>query len=125
MRPSMKAAERTWHKWRMRVLALFAAGMAIFAAVASREHFSAENARNDALSRLVALESRDLRPTDPSLAMQLALVAYRLSATTEARSTLIDATAGEMPTRLLGPFGHTSIALGDDGHRLAIAYRST
>jgi WD40 repeat protein len=103
-------------------LAVFAVGMTVFAAVASREHHSTETARNEALSRLVALEAGNLQASDPSLAMQLALAAYRLSQTSQARSALVDATAGEMPTRLLGPSAPTPIALGDDGHRLAIAY---
>jgi WD40 repeat protein len=103
-------------------LALFALGMTVFAAVASREHHSTETARDEAQSRLVALEAGNLRASDPSLAMQLTLVGYRLGETTQARSALVEATAGEMPTRLLGQPGPTPIALGDDGHRLAIAY---
>ncbi len=106
-------------------LALFALGMTIFGAVASREHHSTEDSRNDALSRLVAVESEDLRSSDPSLAMQLSLVAHRLSDSTPATSALIDTTAGEMPTRLLGPDGRTEMAIGDDAHRVAIAYRKS
>jgi WD40 repeat protein len=98
-----------------------AIGMTAFAAIASREHHAVENERNAAVSRLVADESHTLQSSDPALAMQLALVAYRLSQTTEARSALLDATTGEMPTRLSGRPGRTELALGDDGHRLAIA----
>ncbi len=106
-------------------LALFALGMTIFSSVASREHHSAEDARDDALSRLVTLEAGDLRGSDPSLAMQLSLVAYRLSDSPPATTALIDTTAGEMPTRLLGPVGWTEMATGDDAHRVAIAYRAS
>jgi WD40 repeat protein len=116
---------RSYPKWLVRGLILFAIGMTAFAAVASREHHGAENARNAALSELVAQKSRLLQASDPSLAMQLALVAYRLSQTSDARSTLIDTTAGEMPTRLTGRPGQTRLALGDNGHRVAIAYQGT
>jgi WD40 repeat protein len=106
-------------------LVLFAAAMTVFGSVVSREHHSTEAARNEAQSELVAFEAGKLQLSDPSLAMQLALVAYRLSATPQARSALVEAAAGEMPTRLLGPSGRTSIALGDDEHRLAIGYGSS
>jgi WD40 repeat protein len=122
MRPAMITGRRPYPKWLVRGLIVFAIGMTVFAAFASREHHSTENERNAAVSRLVALESRNLQSSDPSLAMQLALVAYRLSQTTEAHSALLDVTAGEMPTRLIGRPGQTALALGDDGHRLAIAY---
>ena len=121
----METRKRTYPRWLVYGLALFALGMTVFASVASREHHSTETARDEAQSRLVALEAGNLRASDPSLAMQLALVAYRLGETTQARSALAEATAGEMPTRLLGPSGPTPIALGDDGHRLAIAYGSS
>ena len=111
---------------RVRGWSLFAVGMTVFAAVASREHHSTENAR-DAAALAATSRSRRANPraSDPSLAMQLALVAYRLWQTPDARSALMDATAGEMPTRLLGPPGKTGLALGDDGHRVAIAYQAT
>ena len=121
----MGTSKRTYARRMVYLLALFALGMTIFGAVASREYHSTADARNDALSRLVALEAADLRHSDPSLAMQLSLVAYDLSATPEATASLIDTTAGQMPTRLLGPDGHTAMALGDDGHRVAIVYRAS
>jgi WD40 repeat protein len=114
---------RAYPKWLVRGLVVFAIGMTVLASIASREHHATENERNAAVSRYVALESRNLEGSDPALAMQLALVAYRLSQTTEARSALVDATAGEMPTRLIGRPGQTELAVGDDGHRVAIAYQ--
>jgi WD40 repeat protein len=117
-------ARRQYPKWLVRGLVVFAIAMTALAAVASREHHSAENQRNAALSRLVALEARNLQSSDPALGMQLALIAYHLSQTTDARSALLDVTAGEMPTRLLGRPGRTLLALGDDAHRLAIAYQA-
>jgi WD40 repeat protein len=114
---------RAYQKWFVRGLIVFAIGMTAFASIASREHHATENQRNSAQSRFVALESREFERSDPSLAMQLALIAYRLSQTTEARSALVDVTAGEMPTRLLGRPGQTLLALGDDGHRVAVGYQ--
>jgi WD40 repeat protein len=119
----MITGRRAYPRWLFRALVVFAIGMTAFASIASREHHSTEDQRNAATSRYVQLEARDLQRSDPSLAMQLALVAYGLSHTTEARSTLVDLTAGELPTRLLGPTGRTLLALGDDGHRLAIAHQ--
>jgi WD40 repeat protein len=121
----MITGRRAYPKLLVRGLVVFAAGMTIFAAVASREHNSSQSARNEVLSQYVALQSRSLESSDPALASQLALVAYRISRTPDARSALLDATASEMPTRLLGPSGKTGLAVGDDGHRLAISYQST
>ncbi len=121
----MIAGRRTYPRLFVRGLVVFAVGMTIFAAVSSRQRHSTADARNELLSQYVALEARDLQPRDPALATQLALVADRLWSTVDGRSALIDSTAGEIPTRLLGTPGQTRIALGDDGHRLAISYQST
>lgn len=118
-----RQARRT-KRWLIAV-SVFALAAFVFSSVASREHHSTESARNQAISRQVALEARDMEATDPSLAMQLALVGYRISRTAQATSALLDTTAGEMPTRLLGAPGPTSIATGDDGHELAVAYSAT
>ncbi len=125
MRPAVETQQRRFSKWLVYPLALFALAMTVFGAVASREHHGTEDARNDALSRLVALEASEERGSDPSLAMQLSLVAYRLADSPPATSALIDTTAGEMPTRQLGPAGPTQMALGDDGHRVAVIYRAS
>jgi WD40 repeat protein len=112
---------RTYPRWLVRGLALFALAMSVLAAVFSREHHSTESQRNIAISRLVAYEARTLESSNPALAMQLALVSWARAHTYQAQSALVDTTAGAMPTRLLGRPGQTLIALGDDGHRLAVA----
>src|SRR5579875_3162793 len=115
----MLTGRRTYPRLLVRALVLFGVGMTIFAAVNSRERHGIANARDAVLSQYVALEARGLQQSDPALSSQLALVAYRLWPSVDARSALLDATAGEIPTRLLGARGETGISLGDDGHRLA------
>lgn len=102
-------------------VAVLAAAAIVLAAVAFNADSSANLARDQALSRQVAIESTDLRATDPGLAMQLALAAYRLAPTVQARSTLLDATANEMPTRILGPSGPTGLAVSRSGTLMAVA----
>jgi WD40 repeat protein/transcriptional regulator with XRE-family HTH domain len=102
------------------LLAIAAAALALFAFHAGHE---ADQARDQALSRQVAIEANGLERTDPGLAMQLALAAYRIAPTTQATSTLLDASAGEMPTRLLGAIGPTSEALS--GSELAVSHSAT
>ncbi|HET9093760.1 MAG TPA: helix-turn-helix domain-containing protein [Solirubrobacteraceae bacterium] len=103
-------------------LGVAALGLAI---VALHARDLASLARDQALSRQVAIEAGDLQATDPALAMQLAVAAYRISPTTQATSTLLDASAAEMPTRLLGPIGPTTLALSRDGRVLAVAYSAS
>ncbi len=100
-------------------LALAAVVLLVIAIAATH---SADRARNEALSRQVAIEASGLAPTDPALAMQLAVAAYRIAPTLQATSTLLDATAGEMPTRLLGPIGPSTLAVSGNGRVLAVAY---
>ncbi len=98
-------------------LALLAVALAVVALSARR---AALNARDRALSREVAVESAQIGPANPSLAMQLAVVAFGISPTTQARSTLIDATAGPMPSRLLGPIGLTGLSSDAGGHLFSV-----
>ncbi|WP_327009769.1 helix-turn-helix domain-containing protein [Dactylosporangium sp. NBC_01737] len=58
--------------------------------------------RDRAISRLVAGQAQRLRDSDPALAKQLSLAAYRISPTVEARSSLLDAPVEPTVTRLLG-----------------------
>ncbi|GAA1479821.1 hypothetical protein GCM10009624_02610 [Gordonia sinesedis] len=95
------------------VVALLAAVAAVVAglnAVAQRER--AENVRNEALSRQLAVEARELDKRDPMLAAQLAMIGYRQAPTVEARSALIDTMAGPVPTRYRGEGGGTLFAKG-------------
>jgi WD40 repeat protein/transcriptional regulator with XRE-family HTH domain len=70
-------------------------------AAAAQRH-EAVTARDEAISRLVAGRADRLRTSDPALAMQLSLVAFRVAPTAEARSSLLDAPVGPAVTRLLG-----------------------
>jgi len=96
-------------------LAAFTAGLAV---IASRARNDATRARDVALSRQVAGEASRLRDDDPALAAQLALAAYRISPTVEARSTVLDVSARPFPVRLLGQSGPTFLALAPDGSAL-------
>jgi WD40 repeat protein/transcriptional regulator with XRE-family HTH domain len=110
---------------RMQQLLVVLAGLVIvagiLAVVALDAQYGAERARDQALSRQVAIEAGTLESADPSLAMQLALTARRITPTLQATSTLIGASATEMPTRILGVDGPTTEALGGGGRELAVA----
>ncbi|MGH3828711.1 MAG: AAA family ATPase, partial [Pseudonocardiaceae bacterium] len=98
------------------VLAVVAAGVAVI------QQRAAEHQRDVAVSRQVAGQALELRGTNPALAAQLALAAYRLTPTTEARGSLLSISATPYATRLTG---HTStvfsVAFSPDGHTLATA----
>ncbi|MFD0535368.1 WD40 repeat domain-containing protein [Actinomadura luteofluorescens] len=70
--------------------------------VISDKSETAQRQRDQAQSRTLASRVSGLRSRDPGLARQLALAAYRISPTTEARSALIDATAMPPAVRMLG-----------------------
>jgi WD40 repeat protein/transcriptional regulator with XRE-family HTH domain len=70
-------------------------------AVAQRA--AAAEERNLALSRMVAVRADRMRGSDPALAGQLALAAYGIAPTAEARSSLLSASAAPAVTRMLGP----------------------
>jgi WD40 repeat protein len=99
-------------------LALIAAALAV---VAVRARDDAVVQRDAALSRQVAEEATAMASSDPSLARQLALAAYRTSPTVDATSALLDSSGLPTETRLLGQPGATAEALGDNGHLLAVS----
>ncbi len=102
------------------VLALVAAGIAVI------QRRGAEQQRDVAVSRQVAGQALDLRDTNPALAAQLALTAYRLTPTTEARSSLLSTVATPYATRLTGHTNNvSSVAFSPDGHTLATASSDT
>ncbi len=98
------------------VLAVVAAGIALI------QQRAATHQRDLAVSRQVAGQALDLRATNPALAAQLALAAYRIAPTPEARGSLLSISATPYATRLTG---HTStvwsVAFSPDGHTLATA----
>ncbi len=85
------------------VLALVAAGIAF------TQQRAAERQRNVALSRQLAGQAMELRDTNPALAAQLGLAAYRLVPTTEARVSLLSTVVNPYATRLTA---HTSSVKG-------------
>lgn len=90
--------------------------------VAVQAQQAAARQRNEILSQKTASDAAALRTTNPALAAQLGLAAYRLAPTTEARSTLLSTFATPYATRLTG---HTDylhqVAFSRDGHTLATA----
>jgi WD40 repeat protein len=119
-----RAIRRRTRQMRALVTAsvLSAVAALALAAVAVRADRTATRARDAARSRQLALQARSLAPTEPDLAMQLDVLARKISPTTDAISALLDASSGELPTRLLGPTGPAYLSSSSSSHRLAIAY---
>jgi WD40 repeat protein len=96
------------------VLALVAAAAALI------QGRGAEQQRNVAVSQKVAAQALELRATNPALAAQLGLAAYRLVPTPDTRGSLTSIVANPDVTRLTG---HTNavkgVAFSPDGHILA------
>jgi WD40 repeat protein len=87
------------------VLAALSIVVGILAIVAYGQKSAIAHQRDLAISRQVAIEADQLRSTNIALAMQLSLAAYRISPTTEARSSLLNSTAIVAATRMLGTVG--------------------
>ncbi|MEV6237717.1 helix-turn-helix domain-containing protein [Lentzea sp. NPDC051838] len=87
------------------VLLLATTAVSIAALRASSE---ATNQRNTALSQKVAQDVKRLRATDPAMAAQLALAAYKLSPTTDARSALLSSFTPSYATRLAHHHDHVN-----------------
>jgi transcriptional regulator with XRE-family HTH domain len=115
------ATRRRTRRLRMLVAATTSLALlaGVLAVIASAARTDAIAARDDALSRQVALTSDRLRDTNPGLAAQLAVVGHAIARTSEARSTLLDAVLAPHPARYLGGPGTTMTAVvpidgGDD-----------
>ncbi len=82
---------------------------------------SEANARHDvAVSRQLAGTAARLRDSDPALANQLALAAYQVAPTTEARSALLTSSATFEVARIVRPGrSRQAVAVSADGRRLA------
>lgn len=99
------------------VLAFVAGGLAV---AASRSAETARQARDAELSRRIALRADTIRDTDPLLAGQLAMAAYRIAPTAEARASVLEAAVAPRSSRLLGGPGSTALAASPDGSVLAV-----
>jgi WD40 repeat protein len=98
-------------------LTLLAGTMAV---VALQQRSRANGERDLAVSRQVAITANQLRDYDPGLAAQLALSAYRIAPTIEARSSLIASSGAPTVTRIVRPGGARQVvAVTRDGRLLA------
>ncbi|MGH3770557.1 MAG: TIR domain-containing protein [Pseudonocardiaceae bacterium] len=98
------------------VLAVVAAGVAVI------QQRAAVHQRDIAVSRQVTGQALELRATNPALAAQLALAAYRLAPTTEVRNSLLNISATTYSTRLTGNTRAVrSVVFSPDGRTLATA----
>ncbi len=77
--------------------------------------------RDVAVSRQVAVRSDALRSRDPALAAQLAVAAYRVAPTPEARSSLLNATGVAVPARMPGPAAVTESVALDRARKLLVS----
>ncbi|MGN6780806.1 MAG: nSTAND1 domain-containing NTPase [Marmoricola sp.] len=107
------------------VLALIASGLSLYlahtASTAQQERADAQHALDTALSRQVALEADQLRATAPALANQLAVAAYRIAPTVDARSSIFGSSERPASTRLAGVTGTMSASASPDGHLIAVS----
>lgn len=108
-RTRRSASRRRRQRWFVASLVglLVAAVVAAIGYVGVAQQAIAERAV--AQSRELAAAARTLAQSDPSVAGQLAVAAYQTRDTLQARSALIDATAGPAATRLVGASGERSV----------------
>ncbi len=111
---------------RLRQLVALLAVLLVFAVAATvyavRAETTATEQRNDALAQKVAGQALAMRATNPALAAQLALAAYRLDPGSDERSGLLGMFGSPYSTRLTGHTGRVNTAaLRPDGRVLATA----
>ena len=98
------------------VLALVASGVALRAGADARE------TRDVALSRSGSVSSTTAFSRDPALGRALALAAYRIRPTTEARSALLNTSRADVPLRFeAAPGNGRVVALPDGGGVAAVS----
>ncbi|MEV6929676.1 hypothetical protein AB0M46_35005 [Dactylosporangium sp. NPDC051485] len=113
---ALDATERQTARRRARLQARLLVTMAVLLVVSTAstvfafvQRHVADNVRDTAVSRQVADDADRLRDTDPALARQLALAAYRVSPTPEARSILYGLTADPAVARFRASQGTVAI----------------
>ncbi|WIY02627.1 hypothetical protein QRX60_01770 [Amycolatopsis mongoliensis] len=111
---------------RLRQLVALLAVLLVVAVAATAYAVRAENTatgqRNSALAQKVAGQALAMRATNPALAAQLALAAYRLDPSADARSSVLGMFATPYSTRVTGHTGRVNtVALRPDGRVLVTA----
>ncbi|MEV4217586.1 hypothetical protein [Nonomuraea sp. NPDC049725] len=111
---------------RLRRLVVLLSALLVLAVAASAVAVAAQRQaareRNTATSQRVAERAAALRATDPALAAQLSLAAYRLSANEVTRGSLLSAFGTPYATRLTGHGDAvTAVTLSGDGRLAATA----
>jgi WD40 repeat protein len=100
------------------VLLVVAIGASLFAFFEQR---TAVHQRDVAISRQVADEANNIGRTDPPLAMQLSVAAYRIAPTAEAQNSLLSSSTLHTATRSLGDAGPIrTFAISPSGQTLAV-----
>lgn len=124
---ALEAATARRARSRRRQQRWFVAGLAALLVVAViaaigyvRVAGQATAERDVAQSRELAVTARSLAVSDPSVAAQLAVAAYRTRDTLQARSALIDATADPGVTRLVGTPGDRMVTAAPGAHLLVV-----
>ncbi|MFC0106074.1 nSTAND1 domain-containing NTPase [Kibdelosporangium aridum] len=126
---AQELAEQTRSRRRTRRLHQLLAVLAVLTlltgtmtVVALEQRSRANEERDRAISRQIAITANRLRDGDPALAAQLSLAAYRIAPTTDARSSLIASSGAPMVTRMVRPGGTRQvIAVSKDGKLFASA----
>jgi WD40 repeat protein len=116
-----KARRRTRRRYQVTALLTVLAVVAVSVVAYARQlQLTSSRDQAQALSRLVASKSDRLRGQDVSLSTQLALAAYRIAPTPEARSSVLNSTDVPAATRLPDADGSASaIAVSRHGSLIA------
>ncbi|TCB93365.1 hypothetical protein E0H26_22740 [Micromonospora zingiberis] len=122
------AEQQTARRRSRRMQQLLAALTALLVASAGSTAFAlqqraaADEQRNLAVARQVATVANQVRAKDAALAMQLSLVAYRIAAIPESRSSLLNSYGSPTVTRVMGPPGvMQTVAFLSNGGLMAAA----
>ena len=108
------------------LLAIMTTVLGVRATMSAQE---TERTARTAQSQRIALLSEELRASDPNLAAQLAVAAFSLEDNHQTRSSVLESAGGDLPYRVQGTPGHTSLAVvpqgsallrGDDAGRLSL-----
>ncbi|WP_053384104.1 nSTAND1 domain-containing NTPase [Leucobacter celer] len=100
-------------------VAVLAAVAVVLAGFAITGQNGAREARDEALSRQIAIQANLLADTDPALAQQLAVAGHRIFPSVEARSAMLDIDSGIAVTRFAVPIGPASVSASADGGLIA------